>query len=250
MNVYFRTLLLTTVSLVSMNAFAASQDLTVTTSGASVYAESNDSSQVLMNAKQGQRFRTEGTRENGYVRLVTKSGRPLWIRESDVQAAGYSAADDIAPAQMRAQKGTAESPSFKRFSIDIGGSSNFSGTSGAYEANLGINFFILEWLVFRNAPFYRMQTGLSAQYGLDSSLQGRYSVQVIEGVTPNVQLGAGYRLINSGTSAPFFEGGAGINVKGLQVGATAKLLLNSAVANGASNEVLYSVNFSGSTGLF
>lgn len=139
-------------------------------------------------------------------------------------------------------------PEFKRFSIDVGGSSNFSKDTQAFEAHLGLNIHLLSWLTLRNAPFVRKQTDLDPAYGLDTSLLGSYGYTVAEGITPRVMLGGGYRFITGALpSAPFLEGGVGGMFKGINVNVTAKHLFRTMVAQGAANETIYSVNFSGGT---
>ncbi len=149
---------------------------------------------------------------------------------------------------LAAEKPAPAQEDFKRFSIDLGGSSNFNQDSSVFEANVGVNYYVMRWLVWRNAPFYRSQTGMNAAFGLDSSLQGVFRERLAEGIEPNLRLGGGYRVINiGGSSAPFLEGGAGLNVQGITVGASAKRIFHSVVTTGMANETLYSLTFSGGT---
>ena len=149
-------------------------------------------------------------------------------------------ADSDAPAE----------PDFKRVTFDVGGSSNFSNGSSAYEAHLGVNVFLMRWLAWRNSPFYRSQSGVSAEYGLDSSIDGHYSVKVAEGVEPNVMLGGGYRFINAGSlAAPFVEGALGAHVNGIGVSVGIKQIFHTVMDSTLTNETQYSVGFSGGLNL-
>ncbi len=165
------------------------------------------------------------------------------------RARNQPVAKNTAPEDVE-QHETHDDPPFKRLTIDIGGSSTFSSTASAYEFNLGVNYFILRWLVWRNAPFYRIQSGLDSRYGLDSSLQGRQSFELVPGFTPSVLAGGGYRFANSGSSAPFLEAGLGLHMGGLNVGASAKRIFNSVRTAGAPNETIYSIVFAGGASLF
>src|SRR4051812_3791834 len=93
------------------------------------------------------------------------------------------------------------SEDFKRVTIDAGGASNLSNNSAAYEAHLGVNLFILSWLTWRNAPFYRTQTGRESSYGLDSSIAGQQEIALSPDLTGHGRLGGGYRVTSeSGAS--------------------------------------------------
>jgi hypothetical protein len=143
-----------------------------------------------------------------------------------------------------------DEPEYKRLTFDIGGSSNFSNGSQAIEGHVGINYYLQRWLVWRNSPFFRSQSGLDTQFGLDSSLEGQVSYKLDDDIIPNARLGGGYRLINAaGSSAPFVEGGIGANIKGVGISASAKHILHSVVSSGATNETLFSFGFSGGLSL-
>jgi len=134
---------------------------------------------------------------------------------------------------------------------DIGGSSGSSNGSTTYtEVQLGVNYFILPWLKWRNAPFYRIRSTLPAAYGLDSSLIGTTSLPLTEGASANFGLGGGYRLINTGKSAPFAEGSAGISVGGVRIQGSVKRVFNSVARKGAREDTIYSITFGGGGVLF
>jgi hypothetical protein len=152
--------------------------------------------------------------------------------------------DDGSPSEKKTE------PEFKRLTFDLGGSSNFNNGSSAYEAHLGINLNILSWLTWRNAPFYRSQSGVDPQYGLDTSLNGHYEIPVSKEILPKLTIGGGYRLDNAGSNdAPFIEGGLGGSYHGLGGEASVKRLFHSVMTTGLADETLYTLNFTGSLNL-
>lgn len=145
----------------------------------------------------------------------------------------------------------AAEPEHPTVTFDVGGSSGSSNGSTTYtEVQLGVNYFVQPWLKWRNAPFYRIHGTQPAAYGLDSSLLGTTSLPLSEGTSANVGLGGGYRLINTGKSAPFAEGTAGINVAGVRIQGSVKRVFNSVVRKGAREDTIYSITFGGSGVLY
>lgn len=136
---------------------------------------------------------------------------------------------------------------FKRVTVDIGGSSNFSNNEAAYEAHLGVNLYLLSWLSWRNAPFYRTQTGRESSYGLDSSIAGQQEIALGQDLTGHGRLGGGYRVTSeSGASAPFVELALGGKLKGLGATLSAKRIFHRVNSTaGLPDETLFSFDIAG-----
>lgn len=213
----------------------------------------------LTHLKKGIFLKCDGIRKNGYFRLVTKSKKPMWIADTLVDV--YSPSADIvqggpvspkrsAPAGPTggAPKRDDDSPAradFKRWSVDLGASTGSTNTVSYFEINLGINYFIERWLIFRNAPFYRSQSGGDAAFGLDSSLDGVLEFELGEVAKVQLLAGAGYRILNQGTSAPFVESGVGLAIGPLVLDLGMKRIFNELVDKASSNEILYTIKATG-----
>jgi hypothetical protein len=208
----------------------------------------------VMKAKRGQTFTTDGTQQDGFLKLQTRSGRSLWVASSDVEGgqgesgaeAEAEVANDLGITKEAGANPRKQQPEFRRWTFDIQGASNLSNQRMAYEAHLGVNYHFTSWLIWRNSPFYRYETGLASQFGLDTSIKGQQSFSLAPEFSPSASVGAGYRLINTGAHAPFVEGGVSARVQGLSVGANVKAVFNSVARPGASTELIYGVQFSGS----
>lgn len=133
---------------------------------------------------------------------------------------------------------------------DVGGSSGNTNGKGYMEAHVGVNYFILPWLKWRNAPFYRFRSDFPAAYGLDSSLLGTHTVALADQLSATLGVGGGYRLINTGNSAPFAEGQLGIGATGLRIQGSVKKVFHSAVRPGAKDDMIYTITFGGSGVVF
>ncbi len=140
-----------------------------------------------------------------------------------------------------------ESPTI---TYDVGGSSGNVNGHGYMEAQIGINYFVLPWLKWRNAPFYRFRSDLPASYGLDSSLMGTHTFLLADQTNLNLGVGGGYRFINTNKSAPFAEGQLGFSAGGLRIQGSVKQVFNSAVTPGAKNDTIYTLTFGGSGVVF
>jgi hypothetical protein len=151
-----------------------------------------------------------------------------------------------APAEDAADDRSEEKYHGPRFTYDLGASFGSSSGTSFYEINFGLNYFILPWFVFRNAPFYRFQSGADALYGLDSSLRASHTFDLADAFKPGVLGGAGYRIANASRSAPFGELGLSIQAGSLNIGASVKAIFNEVVNNHHANEMIYSFNLSGS----
>lgn len=133
---------------------------------------------------------------------------------------------------------------------DVGGSSGNVNGKSYMEVNVGINYFLLPWLKWRNAPFYRFRSDIPAAYGLDSSLIGTTTLELAEQTHLNLGVGGGYRLINTGKSAPFAEGQVGFGVGGMRIQGSVKRVFNASVRPGSKDDTIYSITFGGSGVVF
>lgn len=178
-----------------------------------------------------------------WARLKTKSGRPLWVNTKFIELNPQrSVQEDVVE-----QNEISEVPydSAKRWSFDLGASSGSYQSSNYSEFNIGLNYFIKEWLAFRNAAFARFDSNKENIYGLDTSFRaiGRFLLSSSFGVT--VFAGPGYRFVNRGTNVPFSEGGLLFKIGGFSLGAGAKMLMYPLVQSGAANDSQFFLIFAG-----
>lgn len=137
--------------------------------------------------------------------------------------------------------------SFPRWHFDLGASAGSSYGRSFYEINLGVKYNFTPWLGWRNAPFYRFVSGADAQFGLDSSLRGNYTLDLGDSVSLGTLVGGGFRLANQRGSAPFVEGGVQFNLSGLRAGLGLKYLMGSVMDSTRENELIYSITLAGGT---
>lgn len=145
---------------------------------------------------------------------------------------------------------SAAEPESPTITYDVGGSSGNVNGKGYVEAHVGINYFIQPWLKWRNAPFYRFRSDFPAAYGLDSSLLGTHTLALADQLNATLGVGGGYRLINTGKSAPFAEGQLGIGAQGLRIQGSVKKVFNSAIRPGAKDDMIYTITLGGSGVVF
>lgn len=112
-----------------------------------------------------------------------------------------------------------------RLTYDLGVSSGSINDRTYTEVNLGLNWFMTDWVNWRNAAFSRQGSGIESVQGLDSSLrffgssytQGR-------GLGVDAFAGPGVRLASNKHSAVFGEAGLVFQLGGIRLGAGAKVL--------------------------
>jgi hypothetical protein len=114
------------------------------------------------------------------------------------------------------------------------------------EGDLGVNWFFLDYLAWRNAVFVRFPTGEKTVEGLDTGLrlQGRVDFGARSGL--NVFTGAGYRFETLGGNVPFGEAGLSIQVAGLTIGGGAKVFFEKLINASTPTYVQYFLILSGS----
>ncbi|PWU20504.1 MAG: hypothetical protein C5B49_04180 [Bdellovibrio sp.] len=108
-------------------------------------------------------------------------------------------------------------------SWDLGAATGSYGGSSYTEANLGLNWFLLDYLNWRNALFGRFVSGADNVFGLDSSLRLQTFLSTESGgLGVGFFAGPGYRFARSDYSAAFLEGGVQFKLGGLRIGGGVK----------------------------
>lgn len=191
----------------------------------------------------GKRLKAEDGSENGYKKLKTKSGRALWVRESDIKSLNAKPEDDLVVDDVQA-----EESDFARLTYDIGFSTGSSGDVNYSEANFGLNYFFMRWLSWRNAVFARFISPENI-YGLDSSARLFYNIGFGERSGVTLFGGPGYRFVNKGDNVPFAEAGLVTHLGSFNIGGGFKTFFNNVVRAGSSSDTQYFIILSGSGAL-
>lgn len=220
---------------------ANADKLTVKVEKASVFAAPNAGAKVLSVVGKRRTLESAGEPEKGFYPVKTKSGRKVFVKASDVEVEQSSIDDDLVSSESE------EKPkSFRRFRFDGGGSIGSSNRGSFQEVNLGVSYYVLEWLIWRNAPFFRFQSGASNSYGLDSSIRGQYAIPAAPDFSPAIALGAGFRFINTGRHAPFAEVGLGARVSEVSIQLGVKYIVGKWVDESSENEMIFNGGFTAS----
>lgn len=105
-----------------------------------------------------------------------------------------------------------------------------SGSSGTYngesysEINLGLNYQISNWWLWRNALFQRFGSNIQTVTGLDSSVRFGSRIDSQSGAGIDFFIGPGVRLASQSANAYFAEAGIGFRLGGLYLGVGYKYL--------------------------
>lgn len=108
------------------------------------------------------------------------------------------------------------------FTYDVGAASGSYDGNSYSEINLGLNWYFLDDLAWRNSVFTRFGDNVDSATGLDSSLRYSYNTDTHATFGMGFFGGGGYRFTKSQDSGPFAEGGLTFRVGGLSVGAGVK----------------------------
>lgn len=124
---------------------------------------------------------------------------------------------------QRRQARVVEKPS--RLSYDLSASAGSYNGSSYTEINLGLNWFLQDWLNWRNSIFTRQGGDLPSVQGLDSGLRLSTSLGGEDG-GPGLDAfaGPGVRFASNDNNAVFGEAGVIFKVGGLRLGLGAKAL--------------------------
>lgn len=108
---------------------------------------------------------------------------------------------------------------------------DISAASGRYndanytEINVGLNWQLSDWWIWRNAAFHRFGTGVESLTGLDTSLRvGNSFATDGGGLGMDFFVGPGYRFATANANALFGEAGVGFKLGGIYLGVGAKSL--------------------------
>lgn len=108
---------------------------------------------------------------------------------------------------------------------DIGVSTGQVNKVSYSEASLGLNWYFLEWMAWRNAAFARFLSGESTIGGVDTSLRPIFHFGDNKlGLT--TFFGPGYRFVSKGVNAPFGEAGLIAHIGQLSLGVGGKAIMN------------------------
>jgi|GEM_PF-1020290 len=131
-----------------------------------------------------------------------------------------------------------EVESFQPFiTYDLGGSTGTFNGFSYVETQLGLNWFLKKWLIWRNSLFYR-QSQDSRFFGLDSNI--RFQAQVGDGqMAFRVFGGPGVRITTQGQALPLIEAGGVIRLGGLQIGGGARAILHPLVSDNETSDVSF-----------
>ncbi len=111
------------------------------------------------------------------------------------------------------------------FKYDVTASSGKYNDTSYTELNLGLNWQMGDWWVWRNAAFHRFGSGMDSTTGLDTSLRVGSNVTTDDGsLGVEMFVGPGYRFANNNSNALFGEAGLGFKIAGIYLGVGAKSL--------------------------
>lgn len=223
----------------------------VTVAQAAVYFSPDEGKRSSTFLNRGRRVEAAGEVSKGFLPILIRSGGKAWVRESEV-VSELPANEFLEPVEPKSNgpskrgRQRQKERSFlglERVTFDLGASSGSTNSVSYTELNLGLNAYFYEWLAWRNAIFGRFMTGSSGVYGLDSSLRGIIEASGFMGFTAFA--GPGYRFVNQGRGAPFFETGIVLKLAGLALGGGVKTVLTSWAQSGAPNETQYFIILAG-----
>lgn len=102
---------------------------------------------------------------------------------------------------------------------DLGASTGSYNGYSYSEITLGLNWYMSDYLVWRNAAFSRFGSQVDSALGVDTSLRFIYDTKADrDSVGVTVFGGPGYRLSSEKYSGYFLEGGALLKFGGLSLG--------------------------------
>jgi hypothetical protein len=129
--------------------------------------------------------------------------------------------------QRRGRRST-PAESSRRFTYDLGASTGTYNSYSYSEITIGLNYYLTNFLIWRNALFTRMGSGIDSASGLDTSARFFFDSQGGPGDFGFALFaGPGYRISNEKNSAFFAEGGAILKLGGLNIGGGVKSMIYS-----------------------
>lgn len=120
---------------------------------------------------------------------------------------------------------SASSLATARMSYDIGAATGTENNSSYTEMNLALNWYVVDWLNWRNAVFTRFGSEVTSVSGLDTSLLGIYEAYT-EGYTFGFKAfaGPGLRFASANNNAATAEAGLIFKLGGIQIGGGARYM--------------------------
>jgi len=111
------------------------------------------------------------------------------------------------------------------FTYDVSASSGTQNSDTYSELKLNLNWYLTDWLNWRNGVFTRFGNNIQSVSGLDSSLLAAYDVKN-ESRTLGFQAfaGPGVRIASADNNAATAEAGVIFTLGGIQIGGGAKYL--------------------------
>ena len=237
---------------------AMADNLIVIRPKAKIYSHPTKTAKIVTRLSRGRRLRAFSEKKDEFFRLVTKSKRPLWIHQSDVRLEREDLNDDlVTPESPKKPKALAESPEPEsRLHLDLGFSTGSQNDVSYGEANIGLSYYFLDWLAWRNSVFYRFvnksddDVQVDDAYGLDSSLRGIFRAPLGSSSGATLFGGPGVRFPSEGQSTPFAEAGLVLKIFGFSIGGGAKVMFTKMVDDEAlENDTQYFIVLSGSASL-
>ncbi len=239
-------LLKTTMALLFCYTTVFASERRVTTENTAVYTKPNADSSIVGHLAKGQRAWV--MEESGeFAKLRSRTRRELWALRSHLE--------EIKPSEPYNLGVDVDAPflagdsDFKRIRFDLGGATGRALNESFLELAVGVEYFMMERLSWRNSIFYRRYQVASDFMGLDTSVRGNGNLPLgalrLRGI-----LGVGYRFATAIEGAPFVELGGFAELKGFDIGLMVKYLNRSIFDPDRENVFVYSVVLSGGAGFF
>jgi hypothetical protein len=228
-------------------AAESSYDVEVIAQSAAVRRKASSRGPIFTTVKKGTHLKIVGEAVNNFYPVQTKSGKEAWIKVSDVRRIDADSENDLITGEGGRKSRDEESgeKGYPRFGLTAGGAAGTSNSSTFYEINVGLDTQFNSWLTWRNAPFYRLRSGSSSVFGLDTTARAQYILPIDASIAPRVHAGIGYRFVSTGSHAPLVELGGGGNLAGINVDISVKHILNSLITKGATNDTILAFGVSG-----
>lgn len=112
-----------------------------------------------------------------------------------------------------------------RVTYDLSAAAGSYNGAGYTEITLGLNWFLEDWLNWRNSIFSRQGSGIETVQGLDSSARFSTSIATDDGgLGVDAFAGPGLRFASKDNNAVFGEAGVIFRLGGLRIGGGVKAL--------------------------
>jgi len=111
------------------------------------------------------------------------------------------------------------------FTYDISASSGTENSNSYSEVKLNLNWYLADWLNWRNGIFTRFGSNIQSVSGLDSSVLAAYDIKNESGTLGfQAFAGPGVRIASADNNAATAEAGVIFTLGGIQIGGGAKYL--------------------------